>query len=71
MEAGEVILVRVYPDKEEERVILRVEPTYVLACHPEAYSLAASQGGLPEAAMGFPIEDVIEVRGQFVLRETG
>ena len=67
MKAGDLILVRVFPDKEEERVVLEVQSSYVVACRPEVYPLIADQVGIPDSSMGFPLEDVLEVRGQFVL----
>ena len=64
MERGDVILVRAYPDKLLERVVLDVARTYVVACRPEMYEHLADARGLPDAAMGFPIGDVVEVRGK-------
>ena len=61
MDRGDLILVRAYPDKELERVVLEIHPTYVLVCRPEAYPDVEKQTGLSAAAMGFPIEDVIRI----------
>ena len=67
MKPGDIILVRVYPDKIEERVVVQVETTYVVVCRPEVYQSVAGTPGVPNASMGFPIEDVLEVRGPFAL----
>ena len=64
MERGDIISVRAYPDKLLERVVLEVARTYVVACRPEMYEQLADARGLPDAAMGFPIGDVVEVRGK-------
>lgn len=58
MERGDLVTVKVYPDMTMERVVLEVHPTYVLACRPEVYDAVINQVGLPDQAMGFPVEDV-------------
>ena len=61
MERGERILVRAYPDRILERVFLEGHGTYVLVCRPEVYDVARTTGIEPDASMGFPIEDIVDV----------
>jgi len=59
MEKGQRVLVRGYPDKELERVILEEADTYILVCRPEVYEAIKDDEGLSGYAMGFPKKDVI------------
>ena len=64
MNRGDRIRIRVYPDREVERVVLEVHPTYVLACRVEVYDEVKDLEGLPDLAMGFPLMDVVAILGQ-------
>ena len=52
---------RAYPDKILERVFLEEHGTYVLVCRPEVYDVARTTGIEPDASMGFPIEDIVNI----------
>ena len=59
MEKGQRILVRAYPDKELERVVLEDADTYILVCRPEVYESIKDDRTLSSYVMGFPKKDVI------------
>lgn len=59
MERGQKVLVKAYPDKQLERIVLEETETYIVVCRPEVYTAISKSEGLPECAMGFPKEDVI------------
>jgi hypothetical protein len=58
---GQRVLVRAYPDRRLERIVLREEKTYVLVCRPEVYHKVKELDSLSDDVMGFPKEDVLEV----------
>lgn len=60
MITGQRIIIRAYPNKKVERVVLREYPTYVLVCRPEMFDVAVQAGENFQSTMGFPKEDVIE-----------
>lgn len=64
MRKGQRVIVKGYPDKKLERVVLADEGSYVLVCRPEVYNDIVMSGSpidkLPEAVMGFPKEDIIQ-----------
>ena len=61
MKRGQRVLVRAYPDKKLLRVVLEEGETYVVVCRPEVYDEVSQLSVVPEAVMGFPKEDVVEV----------
>ena len=61
MERGQRVLVRAYPNKELERVVLEEAGTYILVCRPEVYESIKDDETLPNSAMGFPKKDVISL----------
>ena len=61
MKRGQLIKVRLYPDKEVERVVLQEYGTYILVCRHDVYQEFLKSGIFPEAVMGIPREDVVGV----------
>lgn len=63
MRRGDSVKVRAYGGSILERVVLEVHPSYVLVCRLEVYREVERQAGLPAAAMGFPVEDIVSEQG--------
>jgi len=61
MEKGQRILVKAYPDKILERVVLKEEHTYVVVCRPEIYEMIREGKDMPDAVMAFPREDIVKI----------
>jgi hypothetical protein len=61
MEKGQRVLIKGYPHKELERVVLEEANTYILVCRPEVYESIKDDRGLSGYAMGFPKKDVIKM----------
>ena len=64
MRRGDEVIVRAYPDKRLRRILWEEHETYVLVCRPEMYEEAILQKSEPVSTMGFPKEDVLEVRSR-------
>lgn len=64
MRRGQRVLVRAYPNKELERIILDEYETYILVCRLEIYDEVLQSGLLSKPVMGFPKEDIITVFGE-------
>lgn len=60
MKKGQHVWVKMFPDKLSERVVWKVEKTYVAVCRPEMFDQIKDLPGLPDLVMGFPKEDVKE-----------
>lgn len=58
MQRGDRVRVQAYPNVVLERRVLEVGQSYVLVCREEVYREVEGETGLPDQAMGFPIEDV-------------
>ena len=61
MKKGQRILVKAYPDKILERVVLKEEHTYVVVCRPEIYETIREDEDMPDAVMAFPREDIVKI----------
>lgn len=61
MKKGQRILVRAYPDKILERVVLKEEHTYVVVCRPEIYETIREDEDIPDTVMAFPKEDIVKI----------
>jgi hypothetical protein len=58
MNIGTKVMVKAYPNKELERLVLKEAKSYILVCREEVFKDALIHGDSYPNVMGFPKEDV-------------